>query len=305
MTAKSKAVAAKPKAEGEIVSEDELKKFGWKNTSSQAVSDMNKTLVKYEINTNNRVRHFLSQVAKESELGTYCKELGDEKYCSKYDKDTNKGKQLGNTEDGDGYKFKGSGYIQVTGRYNYQKFADHINDQKVMDGFTYTSVKYPWEITGYWWKMNNMNAVCDKSPTVESVTKIVNGGQTGIEERKNLRDFKVGYCSCPTEISQIELDARKDGLCNAEYCAVVITETTPITTCPCPTDSAQLDKDPRKDELCKDQCQDTIGKTNTQCKCKDQDQRDVCQEGYCNNITEETPIDACPCPEDKNELKND
>ncbi|KAA6354702.1 MAG: hypothetical protein EZS28_049771, partial [Streblomastix strix] len=42
-----------------------------------------------------------------------------------------------------------------------------------------------------------------------------------------------------------------------------------------------------------------------QCKCKDQDQRDVCQEGYCNNITEETPIDACPCPEDKNELKND
>ena len=41
---------------------------------------------------------------------------------------------LGNTQPGDGSRFRGAGYIQVTGRFNYQSFADHVGDAQVMTG---------------------------------------------------------------------------------------------------------------------------------------------------------------------------
>ena len=60
---------------------------------------------------------------------------------------------LGNVQPGDGVKFAGTGWIQVTGRYNHQSFADAIGDPKVMElGKTYTSEKYPWSISGHWWR---------------------------------------------------------------------------------------------------------------------------------------------------------
>ena len=73
---------------------------------------------------------------------------------------------LGNTEKGDGVKFAGTGWIQVTGRANHQSFADYMAsigqpDPKIMAlGKTYTCDKYPWTISGNWWRCNNMNAMC-------------------------------------------------------------------------------------------------------------------------------------------------
>ena len=68
---------------------------------------------------------------------------------------------LGNTQPGDGVKFAGTGWIQVTGRFNHQSFANAIGDPKVMElGKTYTSEKYPWSISGHWWKTNGMKALC-------------------------------------------------------------------------------------------------------------------------------------------------
>ena len=70
---------------------------------------------------------------------------------------------LGNTEPGDGVKFAGTGWIQVTGRYNHQSFANAIGDPKVMEiGKTYTSEKYPWSISGHWWKKNGMKQLCQE-----------------------------------------------------------------------------------------------------------------------------------------------
>ena len=91
---------------------------------------------------------------------------------------------LGNVEDGDGCKFKGAGVIQLTGRANYQAFSDAIADLKVMSGVDYVAATYPFTSAGFWWQNNEMNALCDRNPTVEEVTFKVNGGYNGLEDRQ-------------------------------------------------------------------------------------------------------------------------
>ena len=88
---------------------------------------------------------------------------------------------LGNRWPGDGVKFAGTGWIQVTGRYNHQRFADYLeklgkNDYRIMEeGKTYTSEKYPWSISGFWWDDNGMNDFCESWPDVDKVGARVNG----------------------------------------------------------------------------------------------------------------------------------
>lgn len=88
---------------------------------------------------------------------------------------------LGNIYPGDGVKFAGTGWIQVTGRYNHQAFADYLDklgqgDYRIIDeGKTYTSEKYPWSISAFWWHDNNMNHYCDGWPDVDAVGSRVNG----------------------------------------------------------------------------------------------------------------------------------
>ena len=94
-------------------------------------------------------------------------------------------RDLGNTQPGDGRRFKGGGVIQLTGRANYQAFADFMHDQKVMLGAHYVAKHYPFTSAGFWWKRNLMNQLCDKDPSVADVTKRVNGGLNGLSDRIN------------------------------------------------------------------------------------------------------------------------
>jgi len=141
------------------------------------VAEMNKGLSLFQINTTSRLRHFLSQISHESGGGRYKEELAS---GADYEGRTD----LGNTSPGDGQKYKGAGYIQMTGRANYQAFANYINDPMVMNGVSYVASKYPMTSAGFWWHNNDMNALCDKNPTVEQVTLRVNGGYTGLSSRK-------------------------------------------------------------------------------------------------------------------------
>ena len=81
--------------------------------------------------------------------------------------------------------YKGAGYIQLSGRYNYQKFSDYIGDPRVMEGVDYVAEHYPFSSAGYWWQSNGMNELCDTNPTVEQVTLRVNGGYNGLDDRKH------------------------------------------------------------------------------------------------------------------------
>ena len=157
------------------ITDEQMKSMGWTN---YYLSDLNNCLSNFEINNVKRVRHFISQCSHESACGTYTKELASGKAYENR-------KDLGNNQPGDGPKYKGAGFIQMTGRSNYQAFANFMNDQKIMDGVDYVAKNYPWSSAGFWWKSNGMNSLCDdKNTTVEKVTKKVNGGTRGLEERK-------------------------------------------------------------------------------------------------------------------------
>ena len=80
---------------------------------------INKYIEEYKINTFLRLQHFISQLAHESGSFTYVKELASGKAYEGR-------KDLGNTEPGDGIKFKGRGLIQITGRNNYKSLSNFI-----------------------------------------------------------------------------------------------------------------------------------------------------------------------------------
>ena len=163
------------------ITDAQMQKMGWTNYN---LADLNRCINKFDITTKARLSHFISQISYESGLGKRTQELGDSSYCSKYDGRTD----LGNIQPGDGCRFKGAGYIQLTGRYNYQKFANYINDQNVMQGCSYVATKYPWTSAGYWWYINGLNTLCDNGATVETITRRVNGGFNGLAERKKYYD---------------------------------------------------------------------------------------------------------------------
>ena len=164
--------------EGFFVTENDLRKIGWTNVSSSMLLDLNSCLRRFQINTVNRIRHFISQCSHESGGGVYTREIASgEAYNGRSD--------LGNIYPGDGPKFKGGGYIQLTGRYNYQQFANYMGDQQIVQqGVNYVASKYPWTSAGFWWHRNNMNALCDEGASVDRITLRVNGGYNGLADRK-------------------------------------------------------------------------------------------------------------------------
>ncbi|MGM0715499.1 MAG: RHS repeat-associated core domain-containing protein, partial [Bacillota bacterium] len=178
------AVKSNSPSDKKYVTADQLKQLNFKNVNDNMVNGLNHTLNVFDITTPNRIRHFLSQVMQESGLGQWTKELGNEGYFQMYEPNTQKGKGLGNLFRGDGFKFRGAGFIQMTGRSNYQRFADFMQDQNIMQGADYVAENYAWEAAGFWWMDNNMNKLIDSGASVKQVTKRINGGYMHLEMRE-------------------------------------------------------------------------------------------------------------------------
>ena len=146
------------------------------------IDELNLCLAKYEITTPQRIRHFLSQTAHESGGGRYKKELASgAAYEFRED--------LQNDEVGDGPKYKGAGYIQLTGKYNYSRLSAYLDDPQVMNGVDYVAENYPFTSAGYWWMDNRMNEFIDDGADVIAVTKRVNGGTNHLSERQRYFDI--------------------------------------------------------------------------------------------------------------------
>ncbi|OMD43202.1 hypothetical protein BSK56_24180, partial [Paenibacillus borealis] len=144
--------------------------FQKNKVTSDMVNTLNEVLEKYEINTTLRVRNFLAVITHESLMALteagWLSEKSVRKYTERYDPGTKSGKDLGNTKTGDGYLFRGAGYIQLTGRSNYQAFADTMGDKEIMkQGAGYLAEKYAWEAAGNFWKNKGINKIISKGET--------------------------------------------------------------------------------------------------------------------------------------------
>lgn len=144
---------------------------------------LNMMMDKYEINTPNRRRHFIAQVAHESNQFNSCTEKYNgttEAYFKKYENR----KDLGNTFAGDGVKFKGRGLIQITGRYNYNAASIDIFKNDILTAKP-EMVERPdmaVEVACWFWKTKHLNSLADNDE-LKVITMRVNGGLNGINER--------------------------------------------------------------------------------------------------------------------------
>lgn len=137
-------------------------------------------LAKYDISSPLRIAHLLAQLGHESLSLTYTEELASgEAYEGR--------KDLGNTETGDGKRFKGRGLIQLTGRANYAAYSKDSGLGLLKTGneiLISKNPEYALDVSLWFWKKNNLNKRADMDD-LRGITKRVNGGYNGLEDRAN------------------------------------------------------------------------------------------------------------------------
>jgi putative chitinase len=174
------------------------------------------TAKKFNITNNLRLAHFLSQCGHESGgfkavsenlnysadglkkiFGKYFPGNLNESYARKPEKIASRvyGNRMGNGDEasGEGYKFRGRGYIQLTGKSNYTNFSKFIGEDCVSNP-DLVATKYPLASAAFFFDSNKLWSICDKGAddaTVTSVTKRVNGGILGLSDR--IKHFKEYY----------------------------------------------------------------------------------------------------------------
>jgi len=170
---------------------------------------------KFGIDNPLRLSHFLSQCAHESGNFKFLNENLNysadglrkifpkyfptievaNKYARQPEKIANKvyGGRMGNGDEasGDGYKFRGRGFIQLTGKDNYAAFDKFVDDD-IMANPDLVATKYPLTSAAFFFHKNKLWDICEKGHShdvVLAVTKRVNGGVHGLEERQKNFDF--------------------------------------------------------------------------------------------------------------------
>ena len=91
----------------------------------------------------------------------------------------------GDEASGEGFKFRGRGFIQLTGKSNYSAFSKFIGEDVVANP-DLVATKYPLSSAGFFFDSNKLWALCDLGATEDAVTKVtkrVNGGTHGLDDR--------------------------------------------------------------------------------------------------------------------------
>jgi len=174
------------------------------------------TAAKFNITNSLRLAHFLAQCGHESGgfravsenlnysakglVGTFPKYFNATtaaQYERKPEMIASKvyGSRMGNGDEAskEGFKFRGRGYIQLTGKSNYTNFAKFIGEDTVVNP-DLVATKYPLASAAFFFDSNKLWSICDKGAddaTVTAVTKRVNGGTIGLPDR--IKHFKEYY----------------------------------------------------------------------------------------------------------------
>ena len=199
-----------------LITVDQLRAMIPTNKEVEAwCEELNKALPKYDITTDQRIAGFISQCAHESmdftamsENLNYREETlnkvfpryfgpgkrnaaeyakNPEKIANYVYMDEFRTSKLGNTQPGDGWRFRGRGLKQLTGRDNYTRFAKDY-DMTAEEAAEWLETKEGALASALWfWNTKNLNAVADTSD-VTRLTKIINGGNIGLADRKQRFD---------------------------------------------------------------------------------------------------------------------
>ena len=181
------------------------------------IAQLPDTIAKFELNTPLRLAHFLAQAGHESGgfkavnenlnygakglLGIFKKYFPTPEKAALYERKPEKianlvyGGRMGNGPEasGEGYKFRGRGYIQLTGKDNYKAF-DAVVPENLLETPDLVATKYPLLSAAWFFHKNGLHKIADQGATdavVTSVTKRVNGGTIGLPDR--IKHFKEYY----------------------------------------------------------------------------------------------------------------
>lgn len=163
---------------------------------------------KFSINTPSRLAHFLAQTGHESggfkitkenlnysaeRLQVIFKKYFTAESAKEYARKPEKIANIvyanrmgnGNQASGDGFNFRGRGYIQLTGKDNYTAFDKSVEDD-ILATPDLVATKYPLLSAAWFWNKNGLNAIADTGVGEDVITKItkkVNGGTIGLTDR--------------------------------------------------------------------------------------------------------------------------
>lgn len=134
----------------------------------------------------NELAQFMAQCAHETANFTTLKELGDKNYFKKYDIKFNpeKAKQLGNIRPGDGDLYKGRGFIQLTGRYNYKKAGEALGLPLEKKPQLVERPDVAAKVALWFWK-NRVQPNVSNFQDTQQATKPINPGLKGLSDRHN------------------------------------------------------------------------------------------------------------------------
>jgi len=183
--------------------------------NTHILAEMPLVTEKFGITTPLRMAHFLAQCSHESMnftairenlnysakalMGTFKKYFPTLELALQYERKPEKignkvyANRMGNGDEasGDGFNYRGRGYIQLTGKSNYQSFSDFIGEDCVANA-DLIATKYPLASAAFFFNNNNLWTICDKGDTsdvVLAVTKRVNGGTNGLADRQSNFDL--------------------------------------------------------------------------------------------------------------------
>lgn len=172
-----------------------------------------KAAMNYYKMTPERAAHFFAQTAhetgeyklfsenlnysKDGLLKTFSKYFGAgvlvESYAKNPERIANRvyGNRMGNGDEtsGDGWKYRGRGALQLTGKANYQKFADYLKKPEIMTNPDLVATEYAFESAMFFFDNNKLWTIADKGindETILAMTKRINGGTLGLDHRKAL-----------------------------------------------------------------------------------------------------------------------
>ena len=92
----------------------------------------------------------------------------------------------GNEASGDGWKYRGRGALQLTGKANYKAFADYLGKQEIMETPDLVASTYAFESAMFFFDKNKLWSICDQGvndAAILALTKRINGGTHGLEDR--------------------------------------------------------------------------------------------------------------------------